>query len=74
MVGGPGLIVMVRLWLPVPVTFVALIVPLYGPAVVGVPVNFPVDVLKLTPGMDTVVLKLVGLLVAVIWYNGDEVV
>ena len=43
-------------------------------AVVGVPVNFPVDVLKLIPGIDTVVLKLVGLLVAVIVYKGDAVV
>ena len=56
MTGVAGLIVTVRFWLPVPLEFVALTVPVYVAAVVGVPVNFPVDVLKLMPGMDTVVL------------------
>jgi len=77
MTGVAGLIFTVRFCgLLSPPAFDAVIVPLYPDvlAVVGVPVNFPVDGLKLTPGMDTVVLKLVGLLVAVIWYNGDEVV
>ena len=55
MVGAPGLIVTVRVLLPVPPAFVALIVPLYVPALVGVPENAPVDALKLTPGIDTVV-------------------
>ena len=44
-----------RVALPVPNLFVALIVPLYVPAVVGVPENNPVVVSKLTPGTDTVV-------------------
>ena len=67
MTGVAGLIVTVRFWFPVPSAFVALMVPLNVPAVVGVPENNPVVPVKPTPGIDTVVLKLVGLLVAVIW-------
>jgi len=52
MVGGAGLlIVTVSVLLPVPLTFVALMVPLNVPAAVGVPENNPVAVLKLTPGI-----------------------
>ena len=61
-----GLIVTVSVLLPVPPAFVALIVPLNVPSAVGVPENKPVVVLKLMPGIETVVPKLVGLLVAVI--------
>ena len=50
------MIVTVSVLLPVPPAFVALMLPLYVPAVVGVPENNPVAVLKLTPGTDTVVL------------------
>ena len=66
-VGAGGLIVTVSALVPVPPAFVAVMLPLNGPAVVGVPENAPVAVLKFTPGIDTVVPKLVGLLVAVIW-------
>jgi hypothetical protein len=52
---GCRLIVTVSVLLPVPLAFVALIVPLNVPNAVGVPENNPVDVLKLTPGIDTVV-------------------
>jgi hypothetical protein len=56
MVGTGGrLIVTVSALLPVPPALVALMVPLYVLAVVGVPENKPVAVLKLTPGIDTVV-------------------
>ena len=50
------MIVTVSVLLPVPLALVALMVPLYGPAVVGVPENNPVVALKLTPGIETVVL------------------
>jgi hypothetical protein len=39
----------------VPLEFVALILPVYAPAVVGVPENIPVAVSKLMPGTTTVV-------------------
>jgi hypothetical protein len=52
---GGGLIVTVSVLLPVPPAFVALMVPLYVPAVLGVPENNPVAVLKFTPGTETVV-------------------
>ena len=56
MVGGAGLlIVTVSVLLPVPLAFVAVMLPLYVPTVVGVPENNPVAVLKLTPGIETVV-------------------
>jgi hypothetical protein len=61
------LIVTVSGLLPVPLAFVALTVPVKVPNAVGVPENNPVDALRFTPGIDTVVPKLVGLLVAVIW-------
>ena len=65
MTGVAGLIVIARFWAAlVPLAFVAVMLPLNGPAVVGVPENAPVAVLKFTPGIDTVVPKLVGLLVA----------
>jgi len=44
-----------RVLVPVPLAFVAVILPLNVPAAVGVPENAPVVVLKLTPGIDTVV-------------------
>jgi hypothetical protein len=50
-----GLIVTVRDLLPVPLAFVALIEPVNVPNAVGVPENCPVDELKFTPGIDTVV-------------------
>jgi hypothetical protein len=63
---GGGLIVTASVWLPVPLAFVAVMLPLNVPAVVGVPENVPVAAVKLTPGIETVVPKLVGLFVAVI--------
>jgi len=50
-----GLMVTVNVLLPVPLIFLALIMPLNVPSVVGVPENCPVLLLKLTPGIDTVV-------------------
>ena len=57
---GCGAMVTERFLLPVPLTFVALMVPLNVPpaGLVGVPENEPVDVLKLTPEIDTVVAQL----------------
>jgi hypothetical protein len=53
MVGGAGrLIVTVSALVPVPLALVAVMFPLYVPAVVGVPENNPVAVLKFTPGID----------------------
>ena len=52
---GGGLIVTANVLLPVPLAFVAVMLPLNGPAVVGVPENAPVVLLKLTPGIETVV-------------------
>jgi hypothetical protein len=50
------LIVTVKVLLPVPLAFVARIMPLKVPRVFGVPENNPVAGLKLTPGIETVVL------------------
>jgi len=47
--GLAGLTVIVSVAVPVPVTFVALIVTLDVPAVVGVPLITPVDVFTLKP-------------------------
>ena len=66
MTGGGGLIVNVKVALPVPLLLVALMVTLYVPAVVGVPEINPVLVLTVKPEGNPVALKLVGLLVAVI--------
>ena len=61
-------IVIVRVAVPVPPAFVALIVTVYVPAVVGVPEIRPVAGSKVRPGGSVPVTpKLVGLLVAVIW-------
>jgi hypothetical protein len=60
------LTVKVSVAFPVPLAFVALIVTLYVPGVVGVPEIKPVMVLTLKPAGSPVALKLVGLLVAVI--------
>ena len=49
------MIVTVSVLLPVPLALVAVMLPLNVPAVVGVPENDPVVVLKLTPGIETVV-------------------
>ena len=49
MTGGGGLIVKVKVALPVPPELVALIVTLYVPAVVGVPEITPVVVFTLKP-------------------------
>jgi len=64
--GGGGLIVKVSVALPVPPAFVALIVTVNVPAVVGVPEIIPLVVFTLKPPGSPVALKLVGLLVAVI--------
>jgi len=56
LLSGAALIVTVSVAVPVPLALVAVMLPLYVPAVVGVPENNPVAVLKLTPGTDTVVL------------------
>ena len=50
-----GLMVTVNVMLPAPLRFIAVILPLNVPSVVGVPENCPVLLLKLTPGIDTVV-------------------
>ena len=55
---GCGAMVTERVLLPIPLAFVALIVPLYVAAAVGVPENDPVDALNVTPGIDTVVAQL----------------
>ena len=67
MTGAGGLMVKVRVALPVPPALVALIVTVYVPAVVGVPEINPVLVSTVKPAGSPVALKLVGLLVAVIW-------
>ena len=64
--GGGGLIVKVKVALPVPLLLVALMVTLYVPAVVGVPEINPVLVFTDRPAGSPVALKLVGLFVAVI--------
>jgi hypothetical protein len=67
MTGGPAPIVITSVADPVPVAFVALIVTLKAPVVLGVPETRPVEGLTVSPGGRPVALKLVGLLVAVIW-------
>jgi hypothetical protein len=54
MTGGGGLIVKVRVAVPVPLEFVVLMVTLYVPAVVGVPEIKPVLVLTLRPAGSVV--------------------
>ena len=54
--GGGGLIVKVKVALPVPLLLVALMVTLYVPAVVGVPEINPVLVLTLKPAGSPVAL------------------
>ena len=56
MTGGGGLIVKVKVALPVPLLLVALMVTLYVPAVVGVPEINPVLVLTLKPAGSPVAL------------------
>ncbi len=62
---GP-LIVRFKVAVPVPSALVARMVMLYGPAVVGVPEMTPVTGLSDRPAGKMLVLKLVGLLVAMI--------
>ncbi len=62
-----GLIVSVRLAEPVPLAFVAVIVTVLVPAVVGVPVIAPVAAFTLNPAGSPVAPKLVGFWVAAIW-------
>src|SRR5438128_8843009 len=73
---GCGAMVTERFLLPVPLTFVALMVPLNVPpaGLLGVPENKPVDVLKFTPGIDTVVAQPPEGMTwsAVIWYENEE--
>jgi hypothetical protein len=64
--GGGGLMVNVRVLVPVPPALVALTVTDEVPAVVGVPEITPVPVLTLNPPGNPVAPKLVGLLLAVI--------
>ena len=64
--GGGGLIVKVRVAVPVPPLLVALSVTVDVPAVVGVPEIKPVPVLTRRLAGNPVALKLVGLLLAVI--------
>ena len=54
--GGGGLIVKVKVALPVPLLLVALMVTLYVPAVVGVPEINPVLVFTLKPAGSPVAL------------------
>jgi len=56
MTGGGGLIVKVRVAVPVPLEFVALMVTLYVPTVVGVPEINPVLVFTLKPAGSPVAL------------------
>jgi hypothetical protein len=56
MTGGGGLIVKVKVALPLPLLLVALMVTLYVPAVVGVPEINPVLVLTLKPAGSPVAL------------------
>ena len=65
------MIVTVNVWLPGPLAFVAVMLPLNVPAVVGVPENNPVVALKPTPGIDTVVPQPPEGIAwsAVIWYE-----
>jgi hypothetical protein len=56
MTGGGGLIVKVKVALPLPLLLVALMVTLYVPAVVGVPEINPVLVLTLKPADSPVAL------------------
>jgi hypothetical protein len=51
-----GLMVTVNVMPELPLIFLTVIAPLNVPSVVGVPENCPVLLLKLTPGIDTVVL------------------
>ncbi|HTX39901.1 MAG TPA: hypothetical protein VME43_33010 [Bryobacteraceae bacterium] len=67
--GGPDAIVMVSVALPVPLLFVALIVTGVVPAALGVPEMTPVEVLTDSPPGSPVAPKLVGELLAVIWYE-----
>ena len=64
--GAGGLIVKVRVAVPVPKTLVALSVTLEVPVAVGVPEMVPVPVLTLKPAGNPVAPKLVGLLLAMI--------
>ena len=66
MTGFAGLMVRVKVALPVPPALVALMVTMYVPAVVGVPEINPVLVFTLRPAGNPVALKLVGPFVAVI--------
>ena len=66
MTGGRGLIVKVRVAVPVPPLFVALSVTLDAPAAVGVPAIKPVVVLTARPAGNPVAFELVGLFVAAI--------
>ena len=61
------MIVKVKVAFPVPLPLVAPIVTLYVAAVVGVPEISPLVVFTVKPAGSPVVLKLVGLFVAVIW-------
>ena len=62
------LIVMVSVLVPVPLELLAVNVTLETPAPAGVPEIKPEEVLTVRPAGNPVALKLVGLLVAVIWY------
>jgi hypothetical protein len=70
---GPTMII-VMFAVAEPNLFVAVTVPAYVPTLVGVPENIPVAVSNITPGHDTVVPQLNGLLplpvilVATTWY------
>ena len=67
--GDAALIVKVRVAVPVPPLLVAVRVTFETPAVVGVPVIKPVPEFTERPAGSPVALRLVGLLVAVIWYE-----
>ena len=67
MTGGGGLIVKIKVALPVPLLLAALIVTLYVPAVVGVPEIAPVVVFTVKPAGSPAAPKLmIGPLLAVI--------
>jgi hypothetical protein len=68
MAGGGGSTVRNREAVPVPPAFEALMAMLLVPLELAVPLMKPVDVFTASPTGKPVALKLVGLLVAAIWY------
>ncbi len=64
--GGSGNTSRVNTAVPVPLAFVALMLTMNVPSIVGIPVIIPVLVSTVSPGGKSVALKVTGELVAVI--------